>query len=94
MQITCWSNEKGVLHWGGGGNVIPYNFFTGFHPLLLYILQHHCCTNLGVPVYKIYWVSHEEKSIFWEVIVLAILSKKVCMYTCSIPNSFQDTTYN
>jgi hypothetical protein len=35
-------------------------------------------------------VSQEEKSIFCEVILSAILSKKVYMYMCSIPNGFRD----
>jgi len=29
-------------------------------------------------------------SIFWEVIVSVILSKKVYMYMCPIPNDFRD----
>jgi hypothetical protein len=39
----------------------------------------------------IYRLSQEERSIFWEVRVPAILSKKVYMYMCPIPNSFRDT---
>jgi hypothetical protein len=35
-------------------------------------------------------VSEEEGSIFWEVIVSVILSKKVYMYMCPIPNRFRD----
>jgi hypothetical protein len=33
-------------------------------------------------------MTQEERSIFWEVIVLVILSKKVYMYMCPIPNGF------
>jgi hypothetical protein len=40
------------------------------------------------PPSKLYRVSQEEMSIFWEVIVLVILSKKVYIYTCPIPNDF------
>jgi hypothetical protein len=40
---------------------------------------------------RIYRVSEEERSIFWEVIVSVILSKKVYMYMCPIPNGFRDT---
>jgi hypothetical protein len=36
-------------------------------------------------------VSKEESSVFWEVIVSVILSKKVYMYMCPIPNGFRDT---
>jgi hypothetical protein len=35
-------------------------------------------------------VSKEERSIFWEAIVSVILSKKVCMYMCPVPNGFRD----
>jgi hypothetical protein len=35
-------------------------------------------------------VSQEERSIFWELIVSVILSKKVYMYMCPIPNDFRD----
>jgi hypothetical protein len=37
-------------------------------------------------VCHVYRVSQEERSVFWEVIVSAILSKKVYMYMCPIPN--------
>jgi hypothetical protein len=36
-------------------------------------------------------VSQEERSIFWEVIISVILSKKVYMYMCPTPNGFRDT---
>jgi hypothetical protein len=39
---------------------------------------------------QIYRVSQEERSIFWEVTVSVILSKKVYMYMCHIPNGFRD----
>ena len=35
-------------------------------------------------------MSQEERSIFWEVIVLDILSKNVYMNMCPIPNGFRD----
>jgi hypothetical protein len=38
----------------------------------------------------VYKVSQEERSIFWEVIVSVIRSKKVQMYMCPIPNGFRD----
>jgi hypothetical protein len=38
----------------------------------------------------LYSVSHEERSIFWEVIASVILSKKLCMNMCPIPNGFPD----
>jgi hypothetical protein len=37
-------------------------------------------------------VSQEERSIFWEVIVSVILSKKLYMNMCPIPNGFRDRT--
>jgi hypothetical protein len=39
------------------------------------------------PMYR---VSQEGRSIFWEVIVSVILSKKLYMNMCPIPNSFRD----
>ena len=35
-------------------------------------------------------MSQEEISIFWEVIVLVFLSKKVYIYMCPIPDGFRD----
>jgi hypothetical protein len=39
---------------------------------------------------RIYRVSQEERTIFWEVIVSVILGKKLYMNMCPIPNGFQD----
>jgi hypothetical protein len=39
-------------------------------------------------LFIIYRVSQEERSIFWEVIVSVILSKKLYMHMCPIPNGF------
>jgi hypothetical protein len=36
-----------------------------------------------------YRMAQEERSIFWEVIVFVVLSKKVYMYMCSILNGFR-----
>jgi hypothetical protein len=33
---------------------------------------------------------HEERSVFWEVIISVILSKKMYMYMYPIPNGFRD----
>jgi hypothetical protein len=43
-------------------------------------------------VYSLYSISSriQKRSILSEVIVLVILSKKVYMYMCTIPNGFQD----
>jgi hypothetical protein len=38
----------------------------------------------------IYSMPQEERSIFWEVIVSVILSRKLNMYMCPIPNGFGD----
>jgi hypothetical protein len=35
-------------------------------------------------------VSQEENSLFWEVIVSVILSKKFFKYMCPVPNGFRD----
>jgi hypothetical protein len=37
-------------------------------------------------------VAKEERSIFWEVIVSVIISKKVYMYLCPIPNGLRHRT--
>jgi hypothetical protein len=42
-------------------------------------------------IMHVYRVSQEERSIFWEVIISVILSKKsVYKYMCPVPNGFQD----
>jgi hypothetical protein len=38
----------------------------------------------------IYRMSQEERTIFWEVIVSVILSKKLYMKMCPIPSGFRD----
>jgi hypothetical protein len=35
-------------------------------------------------------VSLEERSVFWEVIVSVVLSRKLYVYMCPIPNDFKD----
>jgi hypothetical protein len=35
-------------------------------------------------------MSQEKSSIFWDVTVTAILSRKIYMYMCSLPNGFRD----
>jgi hypothetical protein len=48
-----------------------------------------CCIKL-ISSCLIYRVSQEERSIFWEVIVLVILNRKVYMYMCRVLNGFRD----
>jgi hypothetical protein len=38
----------------------------------------------------VYRVSQEKRTIFWEVIVSVVLSKKLYMNMCPIPNGFRD----
>jgi hypothetical protein len=40
--------------------------------------------------FRLYRMSQEERLVFWEVIVSVILSKKLCMYVCPVPNGFRD----
>jgi hypothetical protein len=40
---------------------------------------------------SLYRMSQEERSIFWELIISAVLSKIVHMCMCPIPNSFRGT---
>ena len=52
-----------------------------------------CCivhTRWAKSKYIVYRMSQEERSIFWEVIVSVILSKKLYMNICPIPNGFRD----
>jgi hypothetical protein len=55
-------------------------------------MVHEFCCNpvLWIIMLLIYRVFQEEMSKFWEVIVSVILSKKVYMYMCPIPNTFRD----
>jgi hypothetical protein len=55
--------------------------------LILWVMPELHESNLFSLIYR---MSQEERSIFWEIIVLVILWKKVCMYMCHIPNRFQD----
>jgi hypothetical protein len=43
---------------------------------------------------SIYRMSQKERSIFWEVTVSVILSKKLYMYMCPIPNGFRDRAFH
>jgi hypothetical protein len=51
---------------------------------------HQKITLITSDLRLIYRVSHVERSIFWEVTVSAILSKKMYMYMCPISNCFRD----
>jgi hypothetical protein len=49
------------------------------------------CALIYIYIYiYIYRVSQEESTVFWEVIVSVILSKKLYKNVCSIPNGFRD----
>ena len=54
----------------------------------MYLVINKCVTTVKVS----YRVSHEERSIFWAVIISLILSKKVYMYMCPNPNGFRERT--
>jgi hypothetical protein len=53
------------------------------------MLNIFCDMNICSYIY-IYRVFQEERTIFWEVIVSVILSKKLYMNVCPIPNGFRD----
>jgi hypothetical protein len=60
-------------------------------PILLLILNNYRRPQYSrLSIFGVYRMSQEERSIFWEVIVSVILSKKVYMYMCPIPNGFRD----
>jgi hypothetical protein len=44
----------------------------------------------ALSVSELYRISLEERSLFWEVIVLVILSKNMFTYMCPISNGFRD----
>jgi hypothetical protein len=62
--------------------------FTKLHVFAYHFHQSLEC--LKITPCDIYRLSQEERPIFWEVIVSAILSEKVYMYMCSIPKRFRD----
>ena len=50
-----------------------------------------CCRRLvSGNAENVYRMSQEERSIFWKVIVSIILSRKLYMNICPIPNGFRD----
>jgi hypothetical protein len=60
-----------------------FGVFPSLFIHLWFILR--CCQHLWV-----YRVSQEKRSIFWEATVSVILSKKMYIYMCPIPNGFRD----
>ena len=63
--------------------------YSPFFPLqnVVYFIMLPFCSCI---IHILYKVSQEERSIFWEVIVSVILSKKLYMNMCPIPNGFRD----
>jgi hypothetical protein len=57
----------------------------------IYIIEFICGMFSDCQCLRLYRVSQEERSIFWEVIVSVIRSKNVYMYmyVCPIPNGFR-----
>jgi hypothetical protein len=53
-------------------------------------LCYHWATMFSSHRNNLYRVSQEERSIFWEVIISVILSKKLYMYKRPVPNGFRD----
>jgi hypothetical protein len=49
-----------------------------------------CCSIFVAQKHIIYRMSQEERTIFWKLIVSVILSKKLYVYMCPIPNGFRD----
>jgi hypothetical protein len=52
-----------------------------------YFLKKHIVTDKHTFIYR---MPQEKRSVFREVIVSLILSKKVYRYVCPVPNGFQD----
>jgi ankyrin repeat protein len=58
---------------------------TALHLAAIY--DHEECARILVSIYR---VSQEERSIFWEVIISVIQSKKLFMNMYPVPNGFRD----
>jgi hypothetical protein len=54
------------------------------------LLLEHLCMTQNILLSLLYRVSQEKRPIFWEVIILIVLSKKVYLYMCPILNGFHD----
>ena len=76
------------------------DFTVAYKHLIIFLIYYGSCpvtvSNLLIKIIiyithdKIYRVSQEERSIFWEVIVSVIVSKTFYMNTCLIQNCFLD----
>jgi hypothetical protein len=77
-----------------GGKILLRNFGNTAHFHMMEIRRGRYNVNfsanlrLSIPNLFYIQVVPGGKSIFWEVIVSAILSKKLYMYMCPIPNGF------
>ena len=83
MLLRLWAqNMKTVISWD----------LTSYHLWICASKVPVCVGDLVVHISskQIYRVSQEERSIFWEVIVSVILSKRLYMNMCPIPNGFRD----
>jgi hypothetical protein len=58
--------------------------------MYIYPIYYYNWRNTSTIYIYIYRVSQEERTIFWEVIVSVILSNKLYMNMCPIPNGFRD----
>jgi hypothetical protein len=65
--------------------ILPSNLFTF---IFCFIYPYKTCPTQPIFNHIIYRMSQEEKSVFWELILSFILSKKLYMSICPIPNCF------
>jgi hypothetical protein len=72
-------------------HILPLTWKTSVSPMpcrvKIIIVYTHTPTNIYIYTHRMF---QEERSIFWEVIVSVILSKKLYMNMCPIPNGFRD----
>jgi hypothetical protein len=81
--LLRWANHRKLVQ--SLSNAPSTKQYTSVRPIL--IAWGGRDTKLSVSVYR---VSQEESSIFWEIIISSILSKKVYIYMFPIPNGFRD----
>jgi hypothetical protein len=67
--------------------MLPSRYFPIHHSIIILPLDAACCSLDAETIIR---VSHEERSIFWEVITLAIRSKRMYIYMFPILIGFRD----
>jgi hypothetical protein len=106
IAITCkYNREQMTRSYQSYTNMLQHNFIIDDHIRLHIQFVYVNDEQVRNCLFKLMWTikcvwykyvqihreSQEERSIFWEVTVSAILSKKMHIYVCRVPNGFRDT---